>query len=166
MTSKLACPLSLSQYHWFALYHCVCPVEKSDLESKGQLAGYIPLKVQSTREFSPSFPLKVHPIFVISVADCVLGFSWVLGGAFWFSRIENRSWCFLPSTLTVVHFHCSSPARLPLPLQCSYQPHALSLSLSDHAVCVRQPDSRVCPDSLWSHQEAGLLVGVGQYCSL
>jgi hypothetical protein len=45
---------------------------------------------------------KIHPIFVISVADCVLGFSWVLGGAFWFGKIGGRSWCYLPSLLTVI----------------------------------------------------------------
>jgi hypothetical protein len=45
---------------------------------------------------------KIHPIFVISMADCVLGVSWVLGGAFWFVRIEHRSWCYLPSLLTVI----------------------------------------------------------------
>ena len=48
------------------------------------------------------------------MADCVLGVSWVLGGAFWFVRIEHRSWCYLPSLLTVVGVPLSlSSSTLP-----------------------------------------------------
>ena len=59
---------------------------------------------------------KIHPIFVISVADCVLGLSWLLGGAMWFGRIQHRSWCYLPSLLTVVritqpHTHAHTHTR-------------------------------------------------------
>ena len=69
---------------------------------------------------SLSLHLKVHPIFVISVADCVLGFSWVLGGAFWFGQVEDRSWCFLPSILTVVHCHSPPSPSSTLMLSLSH----------------------------------------------
>lgn len=58
------------------------------------------VEVDNCLLFPPS--LQVHPIFVISVADCFLGISWVLGGAFWIDRIEDRSWCYLSSLLNVV----------------------------------------------------------------
>ena len=49
--------------------------------------------------------MQVFPIFIISIADCLLALTWVVGGIIWLAgidAIEHREWCFLPSLLTVV----------------------------------------------------------------
>jgi len=45
---------------------------------------------------------KIHPIFMLSIADCMVAALWVVGSIFWFSGIEDRRWCFAPSLLTVI----------------------------------------------------------------
>lgn len=113
---------------------------------------------------------QIHPIFVISVADCILGISWVIGGAFWLGKIEDRSWCYFPSLLNVVYPPSPPLPSSPLPLSSPTPslfippspplcppslPRSLSPSLSssfhlssDIPMCLCQPDSCVCTNSL------------------
>ena len=46
---------------------------------------------------------QVHPIFVLSIADCMLAVLWVVGGALWLMGVShNQVWCFAVTLLTVV----------------------------------------------------------------
>lgn len=45
---------------------------------------------------------KVLPIFILSIADFLLACTWIVGGTMWFAEVSNRSWCFVPSLLTVI----------------------------------------------------------------
>ena len=50
---------------------------------------------------------QVHPIFVLSIADCMLAVLWVVGGALWLTGVShNRVWCFAVTLLTVVCVGC------------------------------------------------------------
>jgi len=46
---------------------------------------------------------KVHPIFVLSIADCILALLWVVGGTLWFRGVSHgRVWCFVVTLMTVI----------------------------------------------------------------
>ena len=49
-------------------------------------------------------PLQVHPIFVLSLADCMLAVLWVVGGILWLRRTPymSRVGCYSTSLLTIV----------------------------------------------------------------
>ena len=49
-----------------------------------------------------SVSMQVLPIFILSIADFLLACTWIVGGTMWFAEVSNRSWCFVPSLLTVV----------------------------------------------------------------
>ena len=46
--------------------------------------------------------LQVHPIFVLSVADLLLSFLWIIGGGAWLRRLGDRVWCYAISLPTIV----------------------------------------------------------------
>jgi len=54
-------------------------------------------------------PLQVHPIFVLSLADCMLAVLWVVGGTLWLRRTPymSRVGCYSTSLLTIVGTHRS-----------------------------------------------------------
>lgn len=46
--------------------------------------------------------LQVHPIFVLSAADLLLSFLWIIGGGAWLRRLGDRVWCYAISLPTIV----------------------------------------------------------------
>ena len=50
------------------------------------------------------FNSEVHPIFMISLADCMLGVLWIVGAVLWFIPHEtfNLVWCYALTLLTAV----------------------------------------------------------------
>ena len=57
--------------------------------------------------------LQIHPIFVLSIADCLLGSLWVIGGIFWFSSYRSALATFSgPAQLSAVG---DSLVHRPLP---------------------------------------------------
>ena len=68
----------------------------------------------------------MHPIFILSIADFMLGMLWVLGGGLWLRRSHNmdRVWCFSASLMTVVGRQCGWCGILSgiqlLVVQCSH----------------------------------------------
>ncbi len=64
--------------------------------------------------FSFIYPLQVHPIFVLSIADLMLAFLWVIGGVLWLTSVSNHLvWCFMATLMTVVSVwgRCGSIVR-------------------------------------------------------
>ena len=46
--------------------------------------------------------MQVHPIFMLSVADLLLSFLWIIGGGAWLRRLSDRVWCYAISLPTIV----------------------------------------------------------------
>ena len=50
--------------------------------------------------------LEVHPIFMLSVADCILSLLWIFGSALWLADVSDedyeRSFCYIVTVLTGV----------------------------------------------------------------
>ena len=53
---------------------------------------------------APQLPLQIHPIFVLSLVDCMLAVSYVIGGLLWLRRstVSSQAWCYFTSLLTIV----------------------------------------------------------------
>jgi hypothetical protein len=52
------------------------------------------------------FNHKVHPIFVLSIADAMLSLLYIVGSSLWLrsdSTATSRGWCFFVTLPTVVH---------------------------------------------------------------
>ncbi len=50
---------------------------------------------------------QIHPIFMLSIADCLLSLTWIVGGALWLLggvRYSERVACFTVTLCTVVRF--------------------------------------------------------------
>ena len=52
--------------------------------------------------------MQVHPIFVLSVADLLLSFLWIIGGGAFLRRLGNRVWCYAISLPTIVSHYIKS----------------------------------------------------------
>ena len=52
------------------------------------------------------FSAEVHPIFMISVADCMLGLLWIVGAVIWFlpRDLYKHVWCYALALLTAVSY--------------------------------------------------------------
>ena len=97
---------------------------------------------------APQLPLQIHPIFVLSLVDCVLAVSYIIGGFLWLRRLKVSAqvWCYVTSLLTIVGIVWMSKGVV---LHWHGAP-------SDTPVCCCQPHSGVCTAGLLRNQEEGL----------
>ena len=97
---------------------------------------------------APQLPLQIHPIFVLSLVDCMLAVLYIIGGLLWLRRfkVSGQAWCYFISLLTIVGIVWMSKGVV---LHWHGTP-------SDTPVCCCEPHSGVCTAGLLWDQEEGL----------
>ena len=84
---------------------------------------------------------EVHPIFMLSLADCMLGLLWIVGAILWFLPYDayNHIWCYANLTLCISLVTLTRGTQIGYCLQCT----VLKSRCVQHVFCLHASSSNL-----------------------